>query len=1323
MHIGIKLNETGCGWAVTDDDFHVCHKKGKALIGAEIFGKADTAEERRIKRGEKRRKTAQKRRIHFIDDIFNVELEKEYPGFMESVKNAGLKDNKTPDISLPKMPQFDYSDKYPTIHHARAAVKDGQETDLRIIYLLVLYAMKHRGHFMYKTGTSASDVKNINFCYAAYKHCLAEIGISFPDDKESIQSLSDILLSKDSLKEKTKTIKGLFRIDNKDKMASAAITMMLGGTVDLRTFFADSFEDAEKDDSKVKFSDGMEWEETRLRLEAYLSADELALVDTARAVYDWTQMKQLLGNARTFTEAYINAYDTHKQDLKQLKQLCKQLKAYDNKIYDDIFFDKEQKNGYAAYIGKGYNPKNQGHFTCSKEDFYAFIKKRLLAVKEKTGSFDAQIDEILGKMDASNFLPKQKTTSNRLVPNVLLAEELGKVLSVAAAKYDFLNKIGISGSLMVKDEILEMFSFIMPSWIGPLDDDQFGWAVWKKGVKREPQDVYPWNLQDKIDFGQTRKNYIRSLTNDCAYIANAKVLPDNSYYVRKAQVLNELNAITIDGERLSVMAKQLIFNELSMVYEKVTQKNIEKFLEEKGLLDSSLSHEFTGFVKKKLVHTMAPYIRAKAVKPEITVKEYESVALATTVCGSERELMYEIIRADTDLSDDLIKTLCNVVKVSSTNPWSCWSETFLMQMPGHKNDDPGSLDKHIIGMLYDSQARLPELLGSDYTFADTITQYNTSNAAAVSLKEFINGINTPTYIRRSFFQLAAVLKDIRNFCKGDVIDTVCINLYAPNNFKAKHVNIRTVLLKGLTALKETELISRLKTEEMPLSKKKALWYAQLGCDIYTGEIIPYEQLMSKEWTVDHIYPKSKIYDKEISNLVLTSETENKEKGNKYPVDPAIIEDRKEYWDMLLSAGLMTQKKYDALTSLSGIPIEKKLESIDKLLIEHRKTASYGAYGIIKRILPDVKVIFVDDNRLNDFKGKYGLYESDTINYLHYAKDALYTTIVGRVWDNIFTAHPKHYIMANPDYSLNVWNYDSALWNADKGMYGLSPDNCIPLFTKATTSNTTGAFADASIYSAKHMQSVDCPVMSKGKPDSKDADTTLYGGRKSVNTAYYCIISTRKKSERQTTIASVPTYMVDKIRTKEDLLAYLQTKYDDPVILREKVMLYSLLELDGVLYQIRGISHKGVLRLALAEPFWIPMAERYETVFKAAALQKNEKRFMAFAEKNHITAEENMQLYDLFLQEYEKKYSHRRNNALDKLIAHRTDFKGLTLIQQCIVLKNIFGLTASGSTSAADLTLLGEAAQTGVISVNINSVSSFTLVEQSATGLYEKRTTY
>ena len=55
-------------------------------------------------------------------------------------------------------------------------------------------------------------------------------------------------------------------------------------------------------------------------------------------------------------------------------------------------------------------------------------------------------------------------------------------------------------------------------------------------------------------------------------------------------------------------------------------------------------------------------------------------------------------------------------------------------------------------------------------------------------------------------------------------------------------------------------------EKYPLPTKRYLFYMQKGRCLYSGEKIPYESISGKEFTIEHILPKSKIYNNSNDNL-------------------------------------------------------------------------------------------------------------------------------------------------------------------------------------------------------------------------------------------------------------------------------------------------------------------------------------------------------------------------------------------------------------------------------------------------------------------------
>jgi CRISPR-associated endonuclease Csn1 len=104
----------------------------------------------------------------------------------------------------------------------------------------------------------------------------------------------------------------------------------------------------------------------------------------------------------------------------------------------------------------------------------------------------------------------------------------------------------------------------------------------------------------------------------------------------------------------------------------------------------------------------------------------------------------------------------------------------------------------------------------------------------------------------------------------------------------------------------------------------------------------------------------------------------------------------------------------------------------------------------------------------------------------------------------------------------------------------------------------------------------------------------------------------------------------------------------------------------------------------------------------------------------VTAQKNLELYDILLDKHENSiYKYRPNAIGKKLKMARQKFENLDSGKQGIVLLQILQATQVGI-AKSDLTLIGEAAMTGVMlfGKNITKSSECLLINQSVTGLYE-----
>lgn len=106
--------------------------------------------------------------------------------------------------------------------------------------------------------------------------------------------------------------------------------------------------------------------------------------------------------------------------------------------------------------------------------------------------------------------------------------------------------------------------------------------------------------------------------------------------------------------------------------------------------------------------------------------------------------------------------------------------------------------------------------------------------------------------------------------------------------------------------------SKLLEEYNPQNDKYYLYESQLGKDIYTLDPINLDDLNS--FDIDHIRPRALNGSNSIhDNLVLTKNTVNAEKADSAFVPEEYIKNCKSFWKHLLKYGLITQKKYNALT--------------------------------------------------------------------------------------------------------------------------------------------------------------------------------------------------------------------------------------------------------------------------------------------------------------------------------------------------------------------------------------------------------------------------
>ena len=622
-YVGLDMGTGSVGWAVTDESYQIFRRHGKAMWGVRLFESAKTAEERRMFRTGRRRLDRRGWRIEILQEIFAEEISRVDPGFFLRMKESKYYPEDKRDIqgNCPELPYTlfvdktftdkDFHKKYPTIYHLRKMLMETEDTpDMRLVYLALHHMMKHRGHFLLSGDISqVTEFKN-TFNQFIENIRNEEMDFEIELDESAVQMIEETLKDKNLTRsaKKAKLVKGLNAKNVRDK---AFLTLLSGGTVKLSDLFGmEELNEGER--PKISFADN--------RYEEYAAVVEMELgelyyiVESAKAVYDWAILSDILGGSTSVSDAKVRAYEKHKADLKYLKAVVKEY--FPKEVYNAVFVESSDKlNNYPAYIGmtkkNGKKVSLEGK-RCSREEFMDFLKKNIVVKlpDEETKMY------LQSELEKDSFLPKQVNKDNGVIPYQVHKYELKKILDNLGDKIPFLKENA--------EKIEKLFSFRIPYYVGPLrtgngENSKFAWAERKSTEK-----IYPWNFENVIDVEQSAENFIRRMTNKCTYLIGEDVLPKDSLLYSKFMVLNELNNLRLDGQKISVELKQKIYRDVFCRSRKVTQKKLKSYLIREGIAGKNV--ELTG-IDGDFKGSLTAYhdFKEKLTGVELTQKEKEEM--------------------------------------------------------------------------------------------------------------------------------------------------------------------------------------------------------------------------------------------------------------------------------------------------------------------------------------------------------------------------------------------------------------------------------------------------------------------------------------------------------------------------------------------------------------------------------------------------------------------------------------------------------------------------------------------------------------------------
>ena len=1313
-YIGLDIGTNSIGWAVTDTNYNILKKNRKFLYGVRLFEEAKTAVERRINRNNRRRLDKRNDRLKFLKNSFEKYILEKDSLFFERMEDSFFyeEDKRTKQKNTlfndENFKDKDFHKKYPTIYHLRYELMNSKEEhDVREVYLAIKHILKSRGHFLFENFEVSDSEKTNN------KDTLKELIINFEDYISTLEDLDfeindidkfcDILLDL-SIRKKDKETNLKSLVKGKDKVI---IRLLIGFETQLDKIYINN-ENIVENKVKINFSDS-KYDEKYSEIEPILGED-IELIDKSKEIYDYVILQKILKDSNSISESKVKSYAKYKEDLSKVKYFIK--KYFSIEDYKLIFSSKD-------------------------------YRKKVLEIKEtkfkelEIEDEDKELsDYIINSISEGTLLEVQKSISNSVIPMQLHLYELKKILDNSSNYLTFLNEVDDT-NLSLKEKIIQIFEFRIPYFIGPMNDkSEFSW------VERNDYNskVYPWNFNEVINVKKSAENFITRMTRKCTYLHNENALAKNSLLYSKFMVLNELNNVKINGERLSTDLKQKIYKQCYLLNEKMSKNKLKKMLKLNNLYNDI---EITGV--DELNATLKPHIDMyKILGEDFNRDPYkelaENVIFWVTVYNGDKKMISDKI---TEVYSDMLNQE-QINKLSSLkySGWGNLSRKFLTEVE-HYGEETGGACINIIDMMWEYSLNLMELLSNKYKFLESLDKIKEVKVInKLNYENIMEDLVLSPSVKRSVWQTLRIIEEIKKIMKYDpkkVFVEVTRKEDIVKTTKDKRKKQLEDKYKDIKDVDKNILYELKNTDEKEFRRKKLyLYFSQMGRCMYSGENIHLEDLFNSNiYDIDHIYPRSLTKDDSWNNLVLVRKDINGAKSNDYPLSNDIRKARHAFWTLLKNKKLISDIKYERLIGSEKLSPEILEKFVARQLVETSQTIK-NVIEVLKTMFTNTQMCYVKAEGVSEFRKRYNYLKVREINDLHHAHDAYLNIIVGNVYDEKFTRNPILWLKKNrleSKFDKNNYNlekmFDNDIIVKDRKIFDKIEVNKkierflyqkFPLVTKRTKEEK-GAISDLQLISKKSVDLKNMYIPIKGNNSILANNLEKYGAFNKVSGSYFVLVSHILKKKRVRTLETLPVYISKGIKSRADLTLYFKEKMKliEPEILIDKIPIGSVFKINGCYYTLRGRTGADILynlnvqlKLDQNKTNYI----KYIVKFNETGINRKDKNnnFLITEEFNKLLFEEivNKITNTIF---YYRNNKGKENGVLKVL--DKDKFNDLDLKNQCSSIIKILGYF-SNSRDLFDLSDFGGAQLAGILkfSKNIENIDEIKLISKSITGIYE-----
>lgn len=1340
-YLGLDLGSNSVGWAATDENYNFLRLKGKTAWGARIFSEAKDCKERRTYRSNKRRLARRKYRLVLLKQLFAEEMTKVDKTFFLRLANSTYwEEDKAKDsdgneigknlIFKTHDEEKQYYTKYPTIWHLRKALIENDEdalSNLRYVYLAIHHIIKYRGNFLTEgefknEAPTPSIIDEINQTLSLLEENNENTTIYIKP--ESYKKLLEILTDNNLTKNQKKgNIDKLFipkkeRTENVGQILEIFKTIIVGGTYSIK-------KDSDIEDNKtikICFTENFENSEADI---SKALGDAFNLVLIAKNFYDYMFLKELLGKNKEISEAMVQIYEEHKEDLKSLKTILKDLDNKlgnngKNKIYYSVFkqepTEKFKETNYLSFVQGG-----------KLEELNKYIKK-ILENNEKDIDDKETYNVLYEKACKGDLFKKQANSCTSSIPHQLHLRELKKILENAGRKYTFLNNIS--------DKIIKIFKFRVPYYYGPLNNesDAHSWVVKKEG--QEKAKITPWNINEIIDTPKTRDNFFKKLTNSCTYLVGETVLPKTSLYYEKYLALDRLNKMQVNGDYLSYSEKNDVLNFI-LSRKTTTIEQIRTYFSKTRSTkanDISISNIKATDPFNAVSHAF--YGKHLDLNNSKNINLCEELIKFATIYADDKKELKKFVSSNFNLTDEFIKEYLN----TPTNKWGRLSKKFLCggdQLEMYYVDDNGILHS-ILNILEETNENLQEILNNEkYGFNQKIADFNNTLTADKTTEEQIEDIldSTPALMRRSIIQTLAVVDDVIK-AAGKAPQKIMMEVTRTDGkkeeTKSRYDQLKKQITndKELTDKKKEEWLEVLENKKNQLKGKHIyLYFMQMGINFYTGKIMDINDVINGKYDIDHIIPQSMIKDDSLDNMVLVSKDCNqKVKRDIYPICDEIRNNMLDKWREYRTRKLISEEKYNRLIRTK----ELNADEINSFINRQINVVNYSNIQI-KRIFeikyPETKIIFSKASFPSLLRKEYEIAKMRDLNDAHHAVDAYLNVVCGNILTTLYNDILYMFKEKKEDHKNISFNMEKRLINyIDKNnLKDKIKTSCLrhdALITYKPDYDSGKFYKETIFKKSGDKETGLIPLHTKGPM----SDTKKYGGYSKLSQSYIIAVEYKLKNKTVKKLCRVPTLYLKQYNNDLNTIAKIMIddeKATDIKVLR-KIYLNQKIKYNGCYYLIctsddTRCKYKMAYQNYLDNNYLIYLNKCLKKIdelddeqlsSKELTINKDGDKFLI--DKNH-----NLEIFKAIKEQYNKTIYDSTSYIVRSREMKEEDFNTLSLKKQIDTLNNMIKmLSRSNEQAKFDKSLNNDGTNYYRVSMNVINNEKVYIVNESPSGLFK-----